>query len=127
MKKCPYCGKEYPDEASVCAIDQEPLGSDSPPADVIPEVSKPDAEEPVNALEGSEVPEGFRWLGSFDAFEAARILRRFEEAGIQFLIDRVDSVRETGRGLRKQALIEICVRLDDEGRANKIVTADWKV
>jgi hypothetical protein len=30
MKKCPYCGKEYPDEASVCAIDQEPLESDPP-------------------------------------------------------------------------------------------------
>jgi hypothetical protein len=25
MKKCTYCGKEYPDEAEVCAIDQEPL------------------------------------------------------------------------------------------------------
>lgn len=25
MKKCTYCGKEYPDELSVCAIDREPL------------------------------------------------------------------------------------------------------
>lgn len=25
MKKCSYCGKEYPDEAEVCAIDQGPL------------------------------------------------------------------------------------------------------
>jgi hypothetical protein len=25
MKKCSYCGKEYPDEAMVCAIDGEPL------------------------------------------------------------------------------------------------------
>jgi hypothetical protein len=25
MKKCTYCGKEYPDEAEVCAIDHEPL------------------------------------------------------------------------------------------------------
>jgi len=25
MKKCSYCGKEYPDEASVCAIDGQPL------------------------------------------------------------------------------------------------------
>ena len=28
MKKCTYCGKEYPDEAEVCAIDQQPLVRD---------------------------------------------------------------------------------------------------
>lgn len=27
MKACPYCGKEYPDGAAVCAIDQYPLAS----------------------------------------------------------------------------------------------------
>jgi hypothetical protein len=25
MKKCSYCGKEYPDDAVVCAVDQNPL------------------------------------------------------------------------------------------------------
>jgi hypothetical protein len=30
MKKCEYCGKEYPDEASVCAIDGHPLPSFPP-------------------------------------------------------------------------------------------------
>jgi hypothetical protein len=25
MKKCPYCGKEYPDEATMCSIDGESL------------------------------------------------------------------------------------------------------
>jgi len=25
MKKCSYCGKEYPDDATVCAVDQNPL------------------------------------------------------------------------------------------------------
>jgi hypothetical protein len=32
MKQCTYCGKEYPDEAEVCAIDQNPLPSDTPDA-----------------------------------------------------------------------------------------------
>ncbi|HEY3932373.1 MAG TPA: hypothetical protein VGM58_08385 [Verrucomicrobiae bacterium] len=34
MKRCAQCGKEYPDEVLVCAIDQQPLQQvvSSPPA-----------------------------------------------------------------------------------------------
>jgi hypothetical protein len=28
VKKCTYCGKKYPDEATVCPVDQQPLTSD---------------------------------------------------------------------------------------------------
>lgn len=28
MKKCPYCGKEYPDEATVCLLDGEALSGE---------------------------------------------------------------------------------------------------
>ena len=34
MKRCPYCGKEYPDEASECAIDGQPLAPFPP--EVVP-------------------------------------------------------------------------------------------
>lgn len=29
MKSCPYCGKEYPDDATVCSIDQQRLDSET--------------------------------------------------------------------------------------------------
>lgn len=32
MKKCPYCGKEYPDDATVCIIDTETLIDPSKPS-----------------------------------------------------------------------------------------------
>jgi uncharacterized Zn-finger protein len=32
MKTCPYCGKEFPDHATVCPIDQTPLIAKPPPA-----------------------------------------------------------------------------------------------
>lgn len=30
MKKCPYCGAEYPDDVAVCAIDQTPFEEEPP-------------------------------------------------------------------------------------------------
>ena len=43
MKKCPYCGKEYPDEATVCIIDAHPLIDPSKPT---VEEAPPVKEEP---------------------------------------------------------------------------------
>lgn len=30
MKRCTYCGKEYPDEATACSLDQHPLACCAP-------------------------------------------------------------------------------------------------
>jgi uncharacterized RDD family membrane protein YckC len=30
MKKCPHCGKEYPDDATICFIDETPLDPEPP-------------------------------------------------------------------------------------------------
>lgn len=37
MKKCIYCGKEHPNDAIVCSIDQQPLVSDNPSIDSVTE------------------------------------------------------------------------------------------
>ena len=42
MKKCKYCGKDYPDEATDCAIDGQPLDMDTVNPPVLPKPSKPD-------------------------------------------------------------------------------------
>jgi len=72
MKKCTYCGKEYPDEAEVCAIDQEPLESDARAASANAEdISADSSALPIQADEGLDVPDGFQGFGSFEPFDAA--------------------------------------------------------
>jgi hypothetical protein len=46
MKRCSWCGREYPDETSVCAIDQQPLVSGAPQ----PPVQPSRAQEPKIAV-----------------------------------------------------------------------------
>jgi len=134
MKKCTWCGKEYPEDAVVCAIDQQPLESDAP----APAAPSPESESDVLSVDSADTqvqtgeedtgaPDGFRCLGRFEPFDAARLLKRFEADGIRFQIDKFEKSIVTSRGTRKMGLIEIYVHLDDDDRANKILTEGWVV
>ena len=134
MKKCPWCGQEYPDEVSVCAIDQSPLESRDPrPAAA---VSQP--EDSSVAVESSEATsqenedttalDGFWSLGAFDAFEADRLLKRFLDTDNRFQIDRIERRERSGStSYRTVGYVEIFIHVDDYEEANQILTADWKV
>ncbi len=55
MKKCPYCGKEYPDDVVRCLIDDEPLsGGEQPPpppeSETDTSAAPPASEAAVNLL-----------------------------------------------------------------------------
>lgn len=138
MKKCPYCGQEYSDEYSACPIDETPLESTDPkPAAPLP-TSEPAAINPPHHIirvtpSESEAPDGFRSLGRFNPLEAEQLLKKFTDAGIHFQIDNIEKRVFTPGGLYSGAgyvtrnWIEIFVTLDDEPKATKIVTADWKV
>jgi hypothetical protein len=134
MKKCPWCGQKYPDEVSVCAIDQSPLESGDPmPAPTVSKSQEPETDQvepppPSEEAEDTGAPDGFRLLGAFDAFEADRLLKRFSEIDIRFEINRIER-REQGRrtGFRTVAYIQIFIHADDYEKANQILTADWKV
>lgn len=101
-------------------IDQEPLQSDAP-ARVADTADTPG---PADEL---KVPDDYICLGNFDPFDAANLLKQFESEGIRFLIDRVEKSLESGRGIRKQNLIEIDVHYEDEKRASTILSRDWKI
>lgn len=135
MKKCPYCGQEYSDDNCVCVIDNNPLES-TDPKPLIPDC----ASESVNATAprsteddaDTNKPDGFESLGRFDPFEAARLLKKFTEAGVRFEIDNIEKRVFTsggefsGAGYVTRNWVEIFVATDDEEKATKILTADWK-
>lgn len=55
MKQCPYCGKEYPDETTVCAIDAQPLVGETGTT----EGQKTDA--PASAAQPIQLWPDYRW------------------------------------------------------------------
>ena len=43
MKKCSYCGAEYPDDATICAVDHTPFEQPSQPTSPVP---PPESKQP---------------------------------------------------------------------------------
>ncbi len=77
MKRCTYCGKEYPDEASTCAIDGEPLAKFPPEPEPV-KVDPCDEEKIVT-------------IRTFTSHDAANIARSNLEAhGIECWINADD-------------------------------------
>jgi membrane protease YdiL (CAAX protease family) len=75
MKKCPYCGKEYPDEATICNIDAHPLFDPSkPPVEEPPQIKKekPPKPEPAKDETGLVWPE-YQWRAR-DAWKCIGII-----------------------------------------------------
>jgi len=65
MKKCTWCGKEYPDEAERCSIDQEPLRSE-PPQTAQADQRKQSAQPAiVSARRAQPVEPGSAWQPKF--------------------------------------------------------------
>jgi hypothetical protein len=72
VKKCTWCGKEYPDEAKLCSIDQQPLeGGEPPPAEPVPREAERAPGPSAGAISGT--PRRL-WLTEVDATWRPKIL-----------------------------------------------------
>lgn len=75
MKTCTYCGKQYPDDAAVCAIDGEPLvaASQKRVASVWSRFFGGGSEVPLDDQEKVWLEKSFQWL--LDEFGVERFLK----------------------------------------------------
>jgi hypothetical protein len=68
MKRCDYCGKEYPDDASVCALDGKPLEQIGAPLtpqtfEAPKPAAVPNAAEALRAAATKDMVVGGLWCG----------------------------------------------------------------
>ena len=87
MKKCPWCGKEYPDDVKICTLDHYELEPRDLPAPVSEKIEPvPEDELPWDTAntpaEETGDPAEFIWLTTLEPFEADRLLNRLEAQGI---------------------------------------------
>ena len=57
MKKCPYCGAEYPDDLAVCPVDQTPIQKDYQP------IVKTESKRKAGTDENRRRTQELRWFG----------------------------------------------------------------
>ncbi len=93
MKKCSYCGAEYPDDASICTIDHTPFERPAEPKE--PESKKPEYRfPPISAQDGEK--DFVTLLSCATLPEASVIVGRLEAAGIEVFVPDESVTTVTG-------------------------------
>jgi hypothetical protein len=110
MKRCTYCGKEYPDEASTCAIDGEPLAKFPPEPEPV-KVDPCDEEKIVT-------------IRTFTSHDAANIARSNLEAyGIECWVN-ADDCGGWYTNLTAPGGVRLSVRASDAQAAIALLNAE---
>lgn len=126
MKTCPYCGAEYPDGATRCAIDETPLTPPAPAAAKhapAPVLASPRAEFELASLTEAQKEQDLVTLVRCGTLVSAdMIASRLRAAGIESFIPDESLVQSIGFNLNAIGFVRVQVSPDDYERAKAIIT-----
>ena len=122
MKKCSYCGAEYPDDAVICAIDHTPFErpAEQPAEASTPEPKKPEYRFPPISAE--DRGKDFVTLVTCASLPAADIiLGRLEAAGIEASIPDESMMNMMGGGLGAFGFVRVQIATKDYDAAKELL------
>jgi hypothetical protein len=125
MKKCSYCGAEYPDDAVICAVDhtpfERPAGLPGTEASEPPEPKEPEYRFPP--LSEEERKHDFVTLVTCTTLPAADvILGRLEAAGIEASVPDESISTLMGGGLSAFGFVRVQVASRDYDAARELLS-----
>ena len=128
MKECAYCGRENNDDAVNC----RECGTDefkNFPVTTVPENIEQNnlAATPSASTIELDKDDLFPKLGDFDPFDAEKILKRFEEAGVRFKINAPNEIVPGSRSFARTSYIEIFTHRDDGEKVTKVMNEFCKL